>query len=161
MTKCDKGFTLAFRFLMAWTFLYAASHQTFDPSFTIVGFLKTTKTFHSLFAIFTTPAIAPVFSFLVAWGHLLIGLSLLVGLFTRLSAAFGIMLMGVYWMAHMDFPFIENRNNFLIDFHIVYAFVLAWLIAHRGGIVLGLDSWAGKLPIVRNNALLRWVTGAA
>ena len=88
-------------------------------------------------------------------------LSLLFGLFTRLSAAFGIMLMGVYWMAHMDFPFIENRNNFLIDFHIVYAFVLAWLIAHRGGIVLGLDSWAGKLPIVRNNALLRWATGAA
>ena len=43
------------KLLMAWTFLYAASHQVFVPNWTIVGFLNHTKTFHDFFAIFTTP----------------------------------------------------------------------------------------------------------
>ena len=53
-----RGLLIYFRLAMAWTFLYAASHQVFDPKFTVVGFLETTKTFHRLFAIFTTPTMA-------------------------------------------------------------------------------------------------------
>jgi thiosulfate dehydrogenase [quinone] large subunit len=44
----------------------------------------------------------PITTFLVGYGHLLIGLSLIFGLMVRISASVGIMLM--YWMAHMDFP---------------------------------------------------------
>ena len=160
MTGSTRGFLLVFRLLMAWTFIYAASHQAFDPHFTIVGFLKSTKTFHALFMPFTDPAIAPVVSFMVAWGHLLIGLSLLFGLLTRLSAVFGIGLLMMYWMAHMDFPFIENHNNFIVDYHIVYSAVLGFLIAGKAGLVAGLDGWAGRMPIVRATALGRWATGA-
>ena len=145
---------------MAWTFLYAASHQAFDPNFSIIGFLKTTKTFHEVFAPFTQPGIAPIFSFMVAWGHLLIGLSLLVGLLVRVSAAFGMLLMVLYWMAHMDFPYISDHNNFLVDEHIVNLAVLGYLIAARAGHVCGLDAWASTLPVVRRVALLRWATAA-
>ena len=160
MTGSTRGFLLVFRLLMAWTFIYAASHQAFDPHFTIVGFLKSTKTFHALFMPFTDPAIAPVVSFMVAWGHLLIGLSLLFGLLTRLSAVFGIGLLMMYWLAHMDFPFIENHNNFIVDYHIVYSVVLAFLIDGKAGLVAGLDGWADGMPIVRATALGRWATGA-
>ena len=66
--NAERALIVVFRLLMAWTFLYAASHQTFDPKFTIVGFLSKTKTFHDFFAIFTTPTMAPVVTFLVAWG---------------------------------------------------------------------------------------------
>ncbi len=159
MTGPYRGFLLVFRLLMAWTFIYAASHQAFDPGFTIVGFLKTTKTFNALFMPFTAPGLAPVVSFMVAWGHLLIGLSLLLGLATRLSSAFGIGLLLMYWMAHMDFPYIENHNNFIVDYHIVYAVVLALLIAGKAGLVAGLDGWAGRMPMVRASALGRWATG--
>jgi thiosulfate dehydrogenase (quinone) large subunit len=41
-------------------------------------------------------------TFLVEYGHLLIGLSLLTGLMVRVSATFGVMLMIIYWFAHMD-----------------------------------------------------------
>ena len=107
--------------LMAWTFIYAASHQAFVADFSVIGFLSHTKTFHDVFVVFTTPAIAPVVSFMVAWGHLLIGLSLLFGLMVRVSTIFGIALVMMYWMAHMDWPFIENKNNFIVDYHIVYS----------------------------------------
>jgi thiosulfate dehydrogenase [quinone] large subunit len=151
----DKALILFFRFTMAWTFLYAASHQVFVPNFSVVGFLKTTKTFHDQFAFFTTPAMAPITTFLVEYGHLLIGLSLLFGLMVRVSAAFGILLMGIYWMAHMDWPFVENSNNLIFDYHLVYAGVLAVLIAKRAGHVFGLDGWLENQQFVKDSALLR------
>lgn len=154
-SSAERGFILIFRFLMAWTFLYAASHQVFASGFSVVGFLKSTKTFHDVYAPFTTPAWAPIVTFLVEYGHLLIGLSLLVGLMVRVSACFGVLLMLVYWTAHMDFPYIENRNNFIVDYHIVYGCLLAYLIYKRAGHVWGLDSWAERLPFFAEHPRLR------
>jgi len=140
-SHAENAFILFCRFTMGWTFLYAASHQVFEPGFSVVEFLKHTRTFHDLFQIFTTPMMAPTTSFLVKYGHLLIGLSLISGLLVRVSASFGVMLMLIYWMAHMDWPFIENKNNLIIDYHIVYAGVLGYMIAMRAGTVFGLDGW--------------------
>jgi hypothetical protein len=39
ISTAEKGLIFYFRMTMAWTFLYAASHQVFVPSFTVVGFL--------------------------------------------------------------------------------------------------------------------------
>jgi thiosulfate dehydrogenase [quinone] large subunit len=151
----DRGFILFMRLAMAWTFLYAASHQVFAANWSVAGFLNRTKTFHDVFALFATPSAAPVVSFLVSYGHLLIGLSLLVGLMVRVSASFGIALLLLYWAAHMDWPYIENRNNFVLDYHIVYAAVLVYLIAKHAGHVWGLDAWAAKLPWFERHPGLR------
>jgi len=151
----QKFLILYFRLTMAWTFLYAASHQVFVPSFSVVGFLAHTKTWHDVFVVFTTPAMAPITSFLVEYGHLLIGLSLLTGLMVRVSAAFGILLMIVYWFAHMDWPFIENTNNFIVDYHLVYAGVLGYLIVTRAGHVFGLDAVAERLQFVKDHPALK------
>ena len=152
----ERTFVLIFRLLMAWTFLYAASHQgMFNPKFSAAGFLGETKTFHDIYAVLATPAADPVLTFLVSYGHLLIGLSLLVGLMVRVSAAFAIALLLMYWTAHMEWPFIENRNNFIVDYHIVYAVLCGYLIFKRAGHVWGLDGWAEKLPFVRQHAALR------
>jgi thiosulfate dehydrogenase [quinone] large subunit len=156
-TSMERSLLLFFRLAMAWTFLYAASHQVFVPGWSVAGFLNSTKTFHPIYSQFTGPAIAPVLSFFVEYGHLLIGLSLLVGLMVRLSAAFGILLMLLYWTAHMDFPYISDTNNFIVDEHIVYAGVLLLLIVEKAGYVFGLDAWAEKLDLFRRNANLRWL----
>jgi thiosulfate dehydrogenase (quinone) large subunit len=150
----EKRFIFLLRMLMAWTFLYAASHQVLVPGWSVAGFLKGTKTFHDLFAIFTAPSLAPAVTFLVGYGHLLIGLSLLVGLMVRVSAFFGILLMLLYWMAHMDFPYIENVNNFSVDYHIVYASVLGYLIYKGAGHVWGLDALASRAPLFRDGQAL-------
>jgi thiosulfate dehydrogenase [quinone] large subunit len=110
-----------------------------------------------VYAPFTSAAWAPTLTFLVSYGHLLIGLSLLVGLGVRVSAAFGILLVLMYWTAHMDFPYIENKNNFLLDYHIVYAGVLVLLIVERAGHVWGLDAWAVKLPFFSQHPKLRFL----
>jgi thiosulfate dehydrogenase (quinone) large subunit len=146
-----------FRLSIGWMFLWAAIHHFGDPKF-VTGFLSNTKTFHDAYAPFTNPAIVPTLTFLVEYGHLLIGLSLISGLLVRASAPFAIMLMLLYWTAHMDFPYIENVNNYLVDYHIVYAGLLVYLIIKRAGHVFGLDGWVeNHLLGDRPNPVLQWL----
>ena len=67
------------------------------------------------------------------------------------------MLMLLYWTAHMDFPYIENVNSYLVDYHIVYAGVLVYLIVKHAGHVFGLDGWLAKLASVQQAPALRWM----
>lgn len=147
-----------FRVCMGWTFLWAAIHHFGDDQF-VTGFLSHTKTFHDVYAPLTNPAIVPTLTFLVEYGHLLIGLSLISGLLVRVSSPFAIMLLLMYWTAHMDFPFIENVNNYLIDYHIVYSGVLVYLIMKRAGHVFGLDGLVERMHMVDHYPMLRPLVG--
>jgi len=157
-TASERALIIFFRLTMAWTFLYAASHQVF-VTWSVADFLNSTKTFHAFYAPFTSPAIAPFLTFVVGYGHLLIGLSLLLGLAVRLSSIFGILLLLLYWTAHMDFPYISNTNNLLVDEHIVFAGVLVLLIVERAGHIWGLDRWAETQAFVRRQPILKWIVG--
>ena len=119
-TKLDRGVIFVLRILMGWTFLYAGVWQIWD-NFDTAGFLNHVVTFHAAFAVFGTPTMLPITDLLVKWGHLLIGLSLISGFLVRVSGPFGILLMITYYFAHMQFPFIEDHLNYLVDFHLVGA----------------------------------------
>jgi thiosulfate dehydrogenase [quinone] large subunit len=154
----DNFITLFFRLTMGWTFLWAGIHHFGDGKF-VLGFLSHVKTFHDVYAPLTSSTIVPVLTFLVEYGHLLIGLSLILGLLVRVSAPFAIMLMIMYWTAHMDFPYIENANSLLVDYHIVYAGVLAYLIAKRAGHVFGLDGLLERIRLPEQYPVLRPLVG--
>ena len=159
-SSVERLLIMFFRITIGWTFLWAAIHHFGDDKI-VTGFLSHTKTFHDVFAPLTSPAIAPTLTFLVEYGHLLIGLSLISGLLVRASAPFAIMLMLLYWAAHMDYPYIESVNNYLVDYHIIYAGVLVYLIVKRAGRVFGLDGWAEEFIAVRQTPALRWLVSAA
>jgi thiosulfate dehydrogenase [quinone] large subunit len=150
----DRTIIFALRILVGWTFLYAGSWQVLQD-YSAGGFLGHVKTFHDFFAWFAAPAVLPYTDFLMKWGHLLIGLSLVSGLMVRISGPFGILLMITYYFAHMDWPFIENHLNLFVDFHLVYATVIVYLIAHHAGHVWGLDALAAQVPAVADNGFLR------
>ena len=65
----------------------------------------------------------------------------------------------LYWTAHMDFPYIDNVNSYLVDYHLVYCGVLVYLLMKNAGHVLGLDGWAANREFVKGNAFLRWLVG--
>lgn len=157
-TKLDRAIIFVLRILMGWTFLYAGAWQIWDR-FDTAGFLGHVVTFHNFFALFAKPGILPITDFLVKWGHLLIGLSLITGLGVRLSGPFGVLLMIIYYFAHMKFPYIEENVNFLIDYHLVYATVLVYLIAHRAGHVWGLDGFCEEHGLVKSFPALRPLVG--
>jgi thiosulfate dehydrogenase [quinone] large subunit len=150
----EKGLILFFRLAMGWTFLYAAGWQLLEH-FSAAEFLGATKTFHVIFAWLAAPGMVPYVDVMVKWGHLLIGLSLVSGLLVRVSASFGILLLGTYYFAHMDFPFIDGHTNMIMEYHLVYIAVLVYLIAKRAGHVCGLDGWVDRLQIVANHPVLK------
>ena len=152
----QRALILFFRLAMGWTFLYAGVTQVFiAPHWTAASFLAGTKTFHFLYGPLVGSSLMPLIDFCVKWGHVLIGLSLVSGLMVRVSGVFGILLMLVYWTAHLDFPYVTSPLNYLLDEHIVYAALIVYLIAVRAGHVFGLDGLAEKLPAVEHSSLLR------
>lgn len=157
-TNVEQVLIVFFRLCMGWTFLWPGIHHFGDDKF-VVGFLSHVKTFHDVYAPFTDPAVVPTLTFLVEYGHLLIGLSLISGLLVRVSSPFAIMLLLLYWTAHMDFPYIENVNNYLIDYHIVYAGCLGYLIAKRAGHVFGLDGLVESWRLPEHYPVLRPLVG--
>jgi len=126
-----------------------------EPHWTAASFLSGTKTFHFLYGPLIGSSLMPLIDFCVKWGHLLIGVSLVSGLLVRVSGVFGIILMLVYWTAHLNFPYVGSPVNFLLDEHIVDAGVILYLISVRAGHVFGLDGIVEKLPAIEHNPLLR------
>lgn len=154
----DKTVLFVLRVLVGWTFLYAGTWQI-GESYSAAGFLNHVVTFHGFFATFAAPSVLPITNFLMKWGHLLIGLSLVSGLLVRVSGPFGLLLMITYYFAHMQWPFIEDHLNFLVDFHLVYATVLVYLVAHNAGHVWGLDGLLERFHVVERHPALRPLVG--
>ena len=144
------------RISIGWMFLWAAIHH-FGNNAYVGGFLSSTKTFHFVYGPLAKSSFLPIVAFLVEYGHLLIGLSLISGLFVRASAPFAILIMLTYWTAHMNFPYIEDVNNLLVDYHLVYAMALVVLILRRAGHFYGLDGLVSKLAVVKANRAFHWL----
>lgn len=155
--KVERALIFALRVSIGWVFLWAAIHHFGDDHY-VAGFLSHTKTFHPVYGALAQSAWLPVVSFFVEYGHLLIGLSLISGLMVRASAPFAILMMLLYWTAHMDFPFIDNINNLIIDEHLINALLLGYLVVRHAGHVWGLDGLVAKLAIARQSNGLRWLT---
>ena len=67
---------------------------------------------------------ALVVGLLVSWGQVLIGLSLFLGAFVPVSAPFGILLMLLFWLAHMDWPFDDGRFYVFVGPDLLFAGII-------------------------------------
>ena len=157
--RAERTLIVLLRLSIGWVFLCAAIHHYGDSGY-VAGFLSHTKTFHPLYGPLATSSFLPLISFFVEYGHLLIGLSLISGFLVRASAPFAIMMMILYWTAHMNFPFIDNVNNLIVDEHLIFVLVLGYLIVRRAGHVWGLDGWAANLQVIRHSNGLSWLIPA-
>lgn len=135
---------LFLRLALGWMYLYAGMSKILDPAWSAEGYLKSAKTFSSLYQWFASPGVLPVVNFLNEWGLALLGVSLILGLFVRQSALFGIGLMALYYLPILQFPYV-GKNFFLVDDHIIFIATLFCLMANRAGKVWGLD-------VLRKNA---------
>ena len=152
------GYALfALRLIMGWSFFYAGITKVIDPNWSVRGFL--------LYAVPEGNPLMSVWATMAndwAWlltpmnqvGLTLIGAALILGLFVRFSAFWGGVMMLFYWMA--SYPF---ENSFLIDYHMVYVFLLFGLGAFGAGRILGVDRRLEELDIVKQYPKLRLFLG--
>lgn len=133
---------------------YAGITKVLDPAWSAAGYLNSAKTFTGLFQWFASPEILPVINFINEWGLTLLGVSLILGVFVRLSSVLGAVLMMFYYFPVLEFPYIAPYS-FLVDEHIIYVAVLLLLAAIHAGRYYGLEIWCSNLPICRKFPKLR------
>jgi thiosulfate dehydrogenase [quinone] large subunit len=89
-----------------------------------------------------------VINVLVPFGQIGIGLSLILGLFTRFGAAMGTLMMGLFFFAAWDFEF------GIVNQHLTYALVTAFLGYIGAGKYFGLDAIIGQQA---SRYIRRWI----
>lgn len=130
---------LFLRLALGWMYLYAGVSKITDSAWSAEGYLKGAKTFSSLYLWLASPGVLPVVNLLNEWGLALLGASLILGLFVRQSALLGILLMTLYYLPILRFPYVGS-HFFLVDEHIVFIGALCVLIAGRAGRIWGMDA---------------------
>ncbi len=131
MTKPQKISLFLLRVSLGFFFFYAGFTKVIDPSWSAAGYISNAVNFTSFYQALLAPGILPIVNLLNAWGLILLGLSLITGLWTRLSSWLGITLMALYYLA-LPFPH-PNSHAFLIDDHIILILALLIIINFQAG----------------------------
>ena len=154
MTKFQKFSLFILRVSMGWLMLYAGLTKVLNPQWSAAFYLKDAKMFGGFFQWFMRPEIMPITNWLNEWGLTVLGVSLILGVFVRLTSIYGVVLMLLYYFPILDFPY-AGEHSFIVDEHIIYTLVLLFFAAIRAGRVWGLENWCAKLPICSKFPKLR------
>ncbi|HNS18312.1 MAG TPA: DoxX family protein [Bacteroidales bacterium] len=100
---------VSLRIVTGWHFLYEGLAKIVQEDWTARAYLMDSKGFLAGFfnGITANPALLSVADFLNEWGLTFIGLSLILGLFTRISSLSGILLLAFYYLSHPSWPGFE------------------------------------------------------
>lgn len=146
MSNFQKISLFLLRLTMGWLFFYAGITKVINPSWSAAGYLKGAKNLVWFYQWLLTPNILPYINFINEWGLTLLGVSLILGVAVRWSAIAGSVLMLLYYLVILDFPY-PDKNSFLVDQHIIFILILILFIAFNAGRVWGLEEWYSKLTI--------------
>ena|SRR3989338_2471281 len=157
MTNLVRVPIFVLRLAIGWVFFYAGwtkviTYFTDAKDWTAAGFLGNLD--GPFASLFSSMAGNPLIDKLNAWGLLLVGIAIILGILIRWSALWGVVLMVLYWVA--GFP---PENSFIIDDHIIYSLVFIVLAAIGAGRIWGLDKLIEKSSLVRSNTWLLKLLG--
>ena len=148
MTNFQKIALAASRIALGWMFFYAGITKILSGN------------------LFLNPQILPAVNFLNEWGLTLVGVSLILGIFTRLGSIVGAGLLMLYYFPVLGplpegiitplsgyFPFnlglYPDTHSFIVDSHILEALAVLVVGALKAGRVFGLENWCANLPLCR------------
>jgi thiosulfate dehydrogenase [quinone] large subunit len=153
LSKTSAKWLFVLRLVTGWLMFYAGITKILDPTWSAAGYLKNAQTFAGFYQWLTQPSLLPLVNFVNEWGLTLLGISLILGIGVRLSSTLGAILMLLYYFPAVNFPFVPH--GFIVEEHIIYAAVLAFLAAVRAGRYYGLENWCSNLPICTKFSRLR------
>ena len=131
------------RLVVGYHFLFEGMDKLFDPNWTSAGFLLQSNwlfadIFHSLVE---SSFILAVVDFMNIWGQILIGIGLILGLFSTWAAYAGALLIFFYYIAIP--PFINSYT--FIDKNLLELFAFLVLAVFPTSQIIGIDLLINKL----------------
>ncbi|MEZ4989569.1 MAG: DoxX family membrane protein [Saprospiraceae bacterium] len=101
-TNAQSWALVLLRVFIGWHLLYEGVVKLWNPGWSAGGYLMDSQgLFEEMFyKMAASPGVLAVVDFLNVWGLILIGLSLILGAFTRWALIGGILLIGLYYLSH-------------------------------------------------------------
>ena len=134
------------RVLVGWHFLYEGIAKLSSPNWSAAGFLLQSRgPLSGLFrGMAANPNVLANVNLLNEWGLTLIGLGLIVGCFTRLASASGLLVILLFYLCNPPFVgyfySVPTEGSYLIvNKNLVEAAALAVILVTNSGRVAGLD----------------------
>lgn len=154
MAQWQKLSIFLLRVSLGWMYFWAGITKVLNPDWSAAGYLQGAKTFAGFYQALAAPALIGLTNFLNAWGLTVLGAALILGVFVRVSSILAAIMMLLYYLVILQFPYPDPRS-FLVDQHIIYIFALLVLASWRAGRVWGLERWCSKLPVCSKFPKLR------
>ena len=158
-----KIFIAILRVLIGWHFLYEGLVKVFNPDWTARPFLENSRwIFGDFFRwMISTDSGMWIIDFANEWGLTLIGLALILGIFTRIAAWGGVALLTLYYVAYPPFGGYSygapsEGAYMLVNKNLIEIFALIILAMTGAGHYFGLDKyrWNKKVYAQGNTPLL-------
>ncbi|MEK7615495.1 MAG: DoxX family membrane protein [Patescibacteria group bacterium] len=147
------GCVFLLRILMGFFFLHAGWSKIATEAWTAAPYLSTaTGPFASWFQSLAGNG---TIDMLNMYGLFLIGLALLLGLLVRPAAAFGILLMVLYYFAQ----FTQNTAHGFIDQHLIIIGIFLLFLSGGFGHIWGIDGLVSRQPYLQGRNWLKFLHG--
>jgi len=146
LTRPQMTAVVVLRVLIGWHFLYEGVSKLTTPGWSASGFLLQSRgPLAPLFRWMATDAgVLQAVNQLNKWGLTAIGLGLILGCFTRLASASGLLLILLFYLCNPPFPgyfySIPTEGSYLVvNKNLVEAAALAVVLVTGSGLSVGLD----------------------
>jgi len=128
-------YTLVFlRIFIGWHLLYEGFIKLLNPAWSAKAYLENATSFlNSIYAFLASDYLIEIVDTLNVFGLVAIGLSLILGLYSRIATVAGALLLGLYYLAYPPFPWLDiagpREGNYLfINKNLIE--VVALLVLH-------------------------------
>ena len=134
------------RVLIGWHFLYEGLVKLSNPNWSSIGYLLDSKGLFKSFYFWlaSDPILLQTIDFLNVWGLIVIGLGLILGLFTNVALCAGIGLLTMYYFSHppligLKYALPSEGSYLLVNKTLIEMAAMVVLLLFPTGKVIGLD----------------------
>ncbi len=144
-TSTQLNLLVIVRVMIGWHFLYEGIVKYYNPNWTAAGFLTNSEgIFAPIFKnLGQNASMIGTIDNLNIMLQIVIGLCLILGLFTRVSAWLGILLLSMYYLALPPFPTLSTPSGIgsylIVDRNLIEIFTLAIIIVFPTSHIIGLE----------------------
>lgn len=154
LSRLQQTSVIALRTLVGWHFLYEGFTKVLSPAwsragvplgrFTSAGYLRASSgPFSDLFRGLADASWLPWLDLIVAWSLVLIGLGLMLGLFTQLACAGALALLALFYLSWLPTSGVREAGAegayLLVNKNLIEAAAVAVVLAFRTDRIAGLD----------------------
>jgi thiosulfate dehydrogenase (quinone) large subunit len=146
-TKSQLASLLVLRFLAGWHILYEGTAKALNPQWSSLSYLQESQGILSGFSewIISNPGVLAVVDFLNVYGLIAIGLGLITGLFFKVAAIAGAILIFVYYLNSppligIEYVLPSEGHNLIINRTLIEAVALVVLALFSTSKIFGLDA---------------------